>query len=182
MLLIVLHGYLVYLILTNVDALDKSLPLLLFAETTLSGDINGLICYYNKRYVDYLVLLMIFGRGIATYAVFHLMEQGNPFFGDIDTKMLFDAAFIRIVPCILFFSQNWRHTLYITVPLIFALNAFTIRASLSPENDNLACYKDPEKFARGMVTRYSGFLFAITLAIYAKARSDVSLFIEKQKV
>ena len=142
---------------------------LLYGSTTLSLLLITIAIEFKRAIIDYVHIWIIFVRILVTFTLMYLVTTGTEGFEHIDLKELCQAIdFIAMSYLVLTFV-NWKFNLIVTAPITMISCYIATKMSLTPIDDNMACFKEHETFSDGLAANWlmnQVYLFGI--AYYAR--------------
>ena len=104
----------------------------------------------KRKLFDYLHAWIIFVRIAATFSLMYLVSTGTEGFEHIDLKELCQTIDFVALPYIVLTFVNWKFNLIVTVPVTMVSCYIATIMSLTPDDGNMACFKEHETFSRNM--------------------------------
>ena len=121
---------------------------LLYGSTTLSLLLITIAIEFKRAIIDYVHIWIIFVRILVTFTLTYLVTTGTEGFEHIDLKELCQAIdFMAAIYLVLTFV-NWKFNLIVTAPVTMISCYIATKMSLTPMDDNMACFKEHETFFR----------------------------------
>ena len=123
---------------------EQALNIMHYASLSVSLLLSVLFIRLKLRLADYALFFIMAVRCIEVFLIMHLIDVSAPGFQLIDKKDLSDAIPFIAMPAQILVICNLRFNYLVTLPLTILCQILVNRYAYTTENDNMACFTDPE--------------------------------------
>ena len=142
---------------------------LLRGSMTLSLLLITIAIEFKRAIIDYVHIWIIFVRIVVTFTLMYLITTGTEGFEHIDLKELCQTIDFIAMVYLIFMFVNWKFNLIVTAPVTIISCYIATKMSLTPNDDNMTCFKEPEIFSDGLASSWlMNKIYLFGIAYYAR--------------
>ena len=140
-----------------------------------------LVAKFKRAIVDYTLVLLLTVRCITAFVLLRLLQDRATGFEQIDLKEQTHAIPSFAVPAYILACCNFKFNVLFTFPMTIVCIFLVDRQAMTPENDNLSCYVDPETQATKTSSIWFSYLAYQLIIAYMMRRVTLERFCEQVK-